>query len=278
MYWLECAASKRDSVFSSSQIPHRKSDPLRKKSSCLKQFVAPALQVNRVGAASTGVASLYIHISLKHILSGFAGSAKSTISILNHTHTFNHTKYISNQWFWELLSVKYNLNNVRFSKVLPIFSYCSTYPSSTVVFHRTPHFAIFISNALETGCNLVGRLPFYSLIRWKICHRLIKLCLQLVDGSCCLGLRVWAVKWQWAEMASNLHATAADLFHFSPMPHPLPAKWKARSVGQQMLTDKRKASWPMNSAFYGNFLVILQFPRSEMGIEFDEKLLDMHEP
>jgi len=58
VYWLECVASKRDSVFSSPQIPHRKSDSLRKKSSCLEQFVAPALQVNQDGAA--GVASLYI--------------------------------------------------------------------------------------------------------------------------------------------------------------------------------------------------------------------------
>jgi len=56
------------------------------------------------------------------------------------------------------------------------------------------------------------------------------------------------------------------------------SEWKVRSVGQQMLMDKRKASWPMNFAFYGNFLVILQFLRSELGIEFAEKLLDMHEP
>jgi len=75
-------------------------------------------------------------------------------------------------------------------------------------------------------------------------------------------------------MASNLHATAADLSHFHPLGPDPPYFLGVKGA----VCWPTNASWPMNFAFYGNFLVILQFLRSELGIEFAEKLLDMHEP
>jgi len=67
-------------------------------------------------------------------------------------------------------------------------------------------------------------------------------------GSWCLGLRVWAVEWQWTEMASNLHATAADLSHFHPPRPRFPVLPRSERCG--LLANK---CWWINGKHLGQW-------------------------
>lgn len=232
----------------SESPPNRKTDSLRKKSSCLKQFVAPALQVNQAGAGA-GVASLYITEAYFQVVTYSPTPLTQTPS----SSSKKIHRQASFHW-WEVRKV-----SISIYSYLKEISYHIEFLSQTIVdnslvfqihwLHKVGlsdcAFAIFISNALETICNFVGCSTFHSLISWKICHRLIKLCLQSVVTRWLLAygcLRVWAAKWQWTEMASNLHATAADLFRFHLFPPP--SRHLFLSLSCSCHEVKGAVSWP----------------------------------